>query len=73
MINTTLNNKYIIITYNKKINKYIVYYEGDITVMYYKPITDQEKIKIEYAKRKRIREELINVLAHCLASVLNRC
>lgn len=76
MLQQTINGKVVIIISIPETGKYLVYYEGKLTEMDERPITDQdgEQLKME---REEARQEIIeimlgNVFVNMLEPFLNQ-
>ena len=78
MIKTTLNGKDIIIEHDEETNKYIIYYDGEISESDERPITDQdvEQDQLRMIEELiRIRKEIMNIrikfCVNCLVDLLS--
>ncbi len=73
MLQQTINGKDIIIIPILRTGKYLVYYEGEITEMSERPITDQDVEQLE-RERSRSRQEITEIrgriLGNAFASLL---
>ena len=68
MLQQTINGKVVIIISIPETGKYLVYYEGKLTEMDERPITDQdgEQLKME---REEARQEIIEIRGRMLGNV----